>query len=247
MALAEARSVVYDVAVLPWGATEPHNLHLPFGTDTIQAEAVAEAAARRAWEAGAPVVVLPSIPLGANAQQLDTPLTLNLNPSTQAAVLRDLVGSLEAHAIRKLLIVNGHGGNDFRQMIREQPAGPSVLLCTSNWYGVVDPEPYFDEPGDHAGELETSVMLHCAPELVLPLDRAGPGTARVFRLAGLRDGVAWTPRNWASVTEDTGVGNPRAASDEKGAAYFDEVTRVLGDFLVELAAADPDDLYIDPG
>jgi creatinine amidohydrolase len=183
--------------------------------------------------------------MGANAQQLATPLTLNLDPSTQAAILRDVVESLEAHAIPKLMVLNGHGGNDFRQMVRELQARTEVFLCASNWYTAVDPSPFFDEPGDHAGELETSVMLHCAADLVHPLDVAGPGTARVFRLSGLREGVAWAPRDWARVTGDTGVGDPRAASVEKGAAYFDAVTGVLAEFLTELAQADLEDLYSD--
>ncbi|MGH7445899.1 MAG: creatininase family protein, partial [Longimicrobiales bacterium] len=139
--------------------------------------------------------------------------------------------------------LNGHGGNDFKVMIRELQPGADVFLCTLNWYACVDPKPYFDAPGDHAGELETSVMLHLAPDLVLPLDQAGRGGAKRFRIAGLRDGWAWAPRQWTQISEDTGVGDPSAATVEKGKAFFDAVTQRIGGFLVELAAADPDDLY----
>src|ERR1044071_3672773 len=76
----------YAVAVLPWGATEAHNFHLPYATDNIETELVAAAAARRAWEAGAKVVVLPAVPFGVQTTQLDIKFCLNLNPSTQAAV-----------------------------------------------------------------------------------------------------------------------------------------------------------------
>ena len=145
-----------------------------------------------------------------------------------------------------MVILNGHGGNDFRQMIRELQPRTEVFLCASSWYAIVDPSPFFDEAGDHAGELETSVMLSLEPELVHPLEVAGPGAARVFRLAGLRNGVAWAPRDWSRVTDDTGVGDPRRASAEKGAAYLAAVTEALGDFLIELAAADPGDLYGEP-
>jgi creatinine amidohydrolase len=58
----------------------------------------------------------------------------------------------------------------------------------------------------------------------------------------MRRGWAWAPRRWTEVTEDTGVGNPRAASAEKGSAYFAAVTRVLADFLIDLAA--PGDMYV---
>ncbi len=244
-ALGPERRVECEVAILPWGATEPHNLHLPFGTDTVQAEAVAAEAAGRAAARGASVSVLPGIPLGANAQQLDTPLTLNLNPSTQALILRDIVQSLDRHAVGKLLVLNGHGGNDFRQMVRELQPHASLFICCTNWWTVLNGREYSVDPGDHAGELESSVMMHLRPDLVLPLDRAGSGRARRFRMEWLRDGTAWAPRDWARVSNDTGVGDPREADPEKGANFFHDVCEKLADFLVDLSAADVDDLYED--
>jgi creatinine amidohydrolase len=243
LTLKVARETPREVAVLPWGSTEPHNLHLPYGTDTIETERIAAEAARIAWERGAAVVVLPAVPFGANAQQLDIALTLNLNPSTQAMVLADIVHSLEAHEISKLLILNGHGGNDFRQVIRELQPDTEVFICTANWYSAVPLREYFDEPGDHAGEMETSLIMHVAPELALPLSEAGPGRARGFRLSAIREGWVWAPRHWPSVTDDTGVGDPSRASAEKGARYFAAVTQRIAEFIVELDAADPDDLY----
>jgi len=237
------REVEYEVAILPWGATEAHNLHLPYGTDSLQSEAIAIEAAGRAWEAGARCIVLPTIPFGANAQQVDIPHTLNLNPSTQAFLLADLVESLDAQRVPKLLILNGHGGNDFRPMIRELQAKTDVFLCLVNWYTVLDNNLFFEDPGDHAGEMETSLMLHLVPEQVLPLSEAGKGNARAFKLKGLRDGLAWAPRNWILVTSDTGVGDPGPATGQKGAEFFGALTRKIGEFIVELAAADLDDLY----
>jgi len=236
-------STAYDVAILPWGATEAHNFHLPYGTDTIECDGLAAECARRAWEAGTRVIVLPTVPFGVNTGQLDIKLCLNMNPSTQAAVLGDIVDSLEGQGIRKLVIFNGHGGNDFRQMIRELSATSAVFVCTLNWYQCVDPAPYFAEPGDHGGELETSVMLHLAPALVRPLSEAGDGSARPFNIAALRERWVWAPRQWTSVTADTGVGNPAAASAEKGARYTDAVADRIAGFLADLAAADLDDLY----
>ncbi len=233
----------YDVALLPWGATEAHNRHLPYATDNIQAEQISIRAAELAWGDGARAVVLPCVPFGVNTGQLDIKLCLNMNPSTQAALLTDLADSLERQRIRKLVIVNGHGGNDFKQMIRELQLRTSVFLCAINWYAVEDPRPFFDTPGDHAGELETSVMLHIAPELVRPLEEAGPGHARAARITGMREGWAWAPRPWTKVTSDTGVGDPSAATVEKGERYTTAVTRRIANFLVELAAADTGRLY----
>jgi creatinine amidohydrolase len=103
----------YDVAVLPWGATEAHNYHLPYATDTMQCDYVAAESARIAWEKGAKVIVLPTIPFGVNTGQLDIRLDINMNPSTQMAVLRDIVDVLARQQINKIVVMNGHGGNDF--------------------------------------------------------------------------------------------------------------------------------------
>ena len=239
-AVREAR---YDVVVLPFGATEAHNYHLPYGTDTVETEAIAAESARLAWEAGARVIVLPAVPFGVQSGQLDIPLCLHVNPSTQAALVADIADSVARSGVRKLVLLNGHGGNDFRALIRElQPRVP-VFLCVLNWYACIDARAFFAQPGDHAGQLETSLMMHLAPEHVRPLEEAGPGTERRFRVQALRDGWAWAPRQWTRISDDTGVGNPAGATAESGKAYFAAVTERVSGFLVELAATSPDDLY----
>ncbi|MEJ7663148.1 MAG: creatininase family protein [Hymenobacter sp.] len=233
----------FEVVVLPWGATEAHNYHLPYGTDNYQAEHVAAEAARRAWERGAKVVVLPAIPFGVNTGQLDITLDINLNPSTQLAILRDVVRVLARQGIPKLVLLNGHGGNDFRQILRElQAEFPGVFLSTATLFRIVDRGQFFDAPGDHADEMETSMMLHLAPALVRPLAEAGAGAAKQFRVRALRE-WAWAQRDWSQVTADTGVGDPAAASAEKGAAFLHAIIEQVSQFLVELAAADPRDMY----
>ena len=240
---ATLRSEKREVAVLPWGAMEAHNFHLPYATDNIESDAIAAESARIAWEAGASVIVLPTVPFGENTGQADIPFCINMNPSTQLALLRDVALGIARHGTRKLVILNGHGGNDFKQMIRELQLDVQLFICQLNWYASVDAKAFFTDLGDHAGELETSLMLHVAPNLVRPLDEAGPGSARRFRVSGLRDGWAWAPRQWTQVTDDTGVGNPAAATPSKGAAYFKAVTERIAGFLQELAAADPNAMY----
>ena len=237
------RDARYSVAVLPWGATEAHNYHLPYATDNLQAEHIAIEAARLAWELGTRSIVLPTVPFGVQTGQLDIPLCLNMNPSTQGLLLRDLAESVARAGIQKLVLLNGHGGNHFRQTIRELQPQVDVLICAVDWWKVVDAKAYFTEPGDHAGELETSVTMHVAPHLVAPLAEAGPGAERKAQIAALREGWAWTPRPWTQVTDDTGVGNPAAASAGKGARFAEAVSRRVADFLTELAAADPTRLY----
>ena len=232
----------YEVVVLPWGATEAHNYHLPYATDNIQCELLAAEAARRAWDRGARVVVLPNIPFGVNTGQVEIKLDISVNPSTQLALLKDIVEVLDHQGIPKFVILNGHGGNDFRQMVRELWPRYEMFICTVDWYKWVDAS-IFAEPGDHAGEMETSLMQVFAPDLILPLSEAGEGRERKFRIKALREGPAWSQRDWLQATADTGVGNPMPATVEKGRRCYEDLAAKMADFLVELAEADLDDLY----
>src|SRR5437660_490772 len=125
-----------EVAVLPLGATEPHNLHLPYGTDTFQVDAVGERACALAYSRGARVVLLPALPYGTETNQMRFPLAMNLNPSTVALVIADLVRSLQTHGVRKCVLCNGHGGNDLKWVLRELHTETSVHIFLCNWYKV---------------------------------------------------------------------------------------------------------------
>ena len=237
------KDTAYEVAVLPWGATEAHNYHLPYSTDVVECDRIGAEAARIAWEAGARVILLPTVPFGVNTGQLDVKLDINMNPSTQLAVLADVADALSRQGIPKLVVMNGHGGNDFRQMIRELLPRYDLFICSIDWYRCIDLEAIFDEPGDHAGEMETSLMQVFAPELMLPLSEAGDGAARQFKVQGLREGWGWAQREWTRITADTGVGNPAAATPEKGRRCLEGMAQTIGKFLIELAEADANDLY----
>lgn len=234
----------YDLAILPWGATEAHNYHLPYSTDVIEADHIAAASAKLAWEQGARVIVLPTIPFGVNTGQADIKLDMNLNPSTQLAILDDLIAVLHRQGIFKLLILNSHGGNDFRTMLRELGLRyPAMMLCTCNWFQALPKADYFEAKGDHADEMETSLILHLAPSLVLPLSEAGDGQEKLHRIRAFREGWVWAERKWSKISADTGTGNPKAATAAKGERYFAAVTEKIGSMLVELAGCDAGDLY----
>jgi creatinine amidohydrolase len=238
-----AKDTAFEVAILPWGATEPHNYHLPYATDNYESAAIAERAAEIAWNKGAKVVALPTVPFGVNTGQLNLKLALNMNPSTQFAVLTDIASAIAGQGLKKLVILNSHGGNDFKQMIRELQPKLDLFICVINWWTIVNASEYFDEPGDHAGEMETSVMMVLEPDLLRPLSEAGSGAARKFRVAGLRDGWVWAPRQWSKVTSDTGTGNPSAATAAKGEKFLRAVTEKIAGFLVDLASADTNEMY----
>ncbi|MBP3258373.1 MAG: creatininase family protein [Bacteroidales bacterium] len=226
----------YQMAILPWGATEPHNYHLPYCTDVLASQAIAFEVAAGAAARGVNVMVLPGVPFGSqNPGQTDKPFCIHTSQATQAAILRDIVVSLRHQKIDKLLIINGHGGNSFKGMIRDLAAEfPDFTVCASEWFAFIPRKDYFDEAvDDHAGEQETSVMLHYYPDLVR-MDLAGKGEAKSFAIEGLNRKVGWIPRNWSAVTEDTGVGYPGKSTAEKGKAYAAAVVARYVDLVVDL-------------
>jgi creatinine amidohydrolase len=241
----QVKNQKYEVAILPWGATEPHNYHLPYGTDSLETGKIAEEAAEKAWEKGAKIMVLPTIPLGVqNPGQIELPFCLHTRPSTQIIIIKDIVQALYNQGIRKLILMNGHGGNDFKPMIREiQPQFPKMLISLVEWFKILNLEDYFEEDGDHAGEMETSVIMHYFPHLVLPLDEAGFGHAKKSTLESVNNKTAWVPRQWNKVSTDTGVGNPKKGSAVKGKKYLEDVTTKISTFFIEMANCNLDDLY----
>ena len=240
------RPLDYDMVILPWGATEPHNQHLPYLTDSILSHDVAVEAAQMALDKyGIRTMVLPSVMMGAqNPGQRDLKFCIHYRYDTQRAILADIVASLHHQGFRKLLIVNGHGGNTFKSMIRDLAVDyPDFIILSSEWFTVLPGKDWFDDPGDHADELETSVMMYYHPELV-NLSEAGPGNANPFALESLRAKTAWLPRHWTKVTSDTGIGNPALATPEKGKRFAAAVAEKYALLLKELAAVkSEDDFY----
>jgi creatinine amidohydrolase len=233
-----------ELAVLPWGATEAHNYHLPFATDNIMVEKIALKSSESAWNMGAKLILLPVIPFGVNTGQMDIKLNINLNPSTQFAILIDVIEVLNRHEIYKFLILNGHGGNDFKQLIRE--AGlryPKMFICSCNWYQSFNHQDFFENGGGHADEMETSIMQFLSPELVLPLTEAGNGNSKKFKIKALNEKWAWAERKWSKVTRDTGIGNPSKATPEKGLKCLNEVVNKISHLMIDLAKADINNMY----
>jgi creatinine amidohydrolase len=233
----------FDVAVLPMGATEPHNLHLPYGTDTFQVDVMAERACESARSACANVVLLPTIPYGTETNLREFPLAINLSPSTLGTVIRDIVNSLEKSGIHKLLILNGHGGNDFKPLLRELYEQTSVHLFLCDWFRNISADVQknlFEDPGDHAGEMETSLMLAYFADLVSLDPKSGglnadDGTMKPTQLEAVNNKWISITRPWHLLTTNTGAGDPHLASAEKGEKLMDVLTKRLANFLVELS------------
>jgi len=234
-----------ELVILPWGATEAHNYHLPYATDNIQNEYIAAEAAGKAWKKGAKIIVLPNIPFGVNTGQADIKLNINILPTTQLSILMDIVEVLNRQGIKKLMVLNGHGGNDFKPLLRELGYKfPEMFITLCNWYQALDLNAYFDKKNcNHAGEMETSVMMSIAPESVLTLEIAGDGTEKLSSIKAIKEGWAWAERRWSQVTSDTGIGNPKNASKEKGEKFLHDLTDKLAELFVDLANTDLKKLY----
>jgi creatinine amidohydrolase len=227
-----------NVAVLPWGATEAHNYHLPHGTDVIEATTLAERSAEEATRRGARVVILPTIPFGNNAQQLDQVATISIQTTTAAAILSDVAHSLTSQGIDRLVLLNAHGGNEFKPIVRDVQARYRMLVAVINFWQM-SPQAVseiFAEAGDHAGELETSFLMHVRPEWVA-LGQAGEGKAVPFKLASLKKPGVWTPRPWSATHPDTGSGNSAQSTAEKGRRYVEAISGEIAEVLVELSRA----------
>src|SRR5438093_3973005 len=220
----------WQVAVLPFGATEPHNLHMPYATDNYQVEAIGSRACERAYRAGAKVLLLPAVPFGVNTNFFKVPggLAVGVKPTTLLAILSDVVDSLERQGVRKLVLLNGHGGNELKPLMRELHHRTSVFLCVCDWFRMA-PDAYqaiFDQPGEHADEVETSLGLAFFPDLLRP-ELADDGAARPTRFAAINQGWIGITRPWHLVSMNTGLGDPSAATAEKGQRLMDVLVERL--------------------
>jgi creatinine amidohydrolase len=243
------KSTTYEVAVLPFGATEPHNLHLPYGTDTYEADAIGSRICEAAYDQGARVVLLPTIPYGTETNMRSLPLAMNLYPSTLHYVIRDLVESLVRSGIRKVLLLNSHGGNEFKPVLRELAGQTPAHLFVCNWFRIIQDRYHdiFTHAEDHAGEMETSLMLANHPGLVRTDDdgrlMSDEGATCLSRFKAVNEGWVGLTRDWDLLTSNTGSGNPLEASAEKGNQLMDLLVERLSEFLVELSQSKLDERF----
>jgi creatinine amidohydrolase len=235
-----------EVAVLPFGATEPHNYHMPYGTDNYQVEEIGARACERAHQNGAKVVLLPTMPFGVNTNHLRVKgaLALSVTPTTLLHLLTDLVDSLERQGVRKLVMLNGHGGNELKPLTRELHHRTKVFLCLCDWFRMARDaySEIFRDPGEHADEVETSLGLAFFPHL-LQMDQAGSGAAVPTRFDAINRGWISITRPWHLATPDTGLGDPSAATPEKGGRLMDVLVDRLASFLVQLSQANMDERF----
>ncbi|SFR37852.1 creatininase family protein [Halogeometricum limi] len=227
-----------SVALLPTGAIEQHGPALPLGTDYLAARAVADAVDRP------DVVTLPPVPVGVSAHHRQFHGTLSVSPETFTAYVEETVESLAAHGVRKVVFVNGHGGNGdaLTRTARRLRAKEVAFAVPWNWWSNLaeTTEDLFGIDGiGHADEVESSLVYAVAAELVREdaLERAEDEGADSW---GVDVAGASLPYDTADFTDSGAVGHPTRASKEAGQRLFAEATadlETLVDWLAERSFA----------
>jgi len=215
-----------SVAVLPVGSFEQHGSHLPLATDTIVACAISDAIA-----AHYDLTVLPPVTIACSHEHSEFAGTVSISAATLYAVIRDVAESLEQRGIRKVVLVNGHGGNYvLGNVVQEANVGARRMALfphRDDWEqarkagGLVTS----NHEDMHGGELETSILLHVAPGQV----RSGAEDWVAAERTHLHQlGVGGYSRSGI-------IGRPSLASADKGRLVLDELVRLAKAHLDHLA------------
>lgn len=240
MTIADFESFCPEVAVIPVGSTEPHGPHLPYGTDTLIADGFTADAVQLANRDGARVLRLPPLPIGNNVNFKGFPFACRIRVETLMAVLTDLVDFLREEGLRKVVIVNCHGGNDstisasLRKLFDRHQQEMFLCLCGAGTFGGDQYKAMFNDASPHAGAYETSMIQHLAPELVVTsaLKPAEQKMPALESLAGR--GPEWI-RPWHRLMPESFAGRPDLASAEKGRDFLKTSAAGFAKFLTELS------------
>lgn len=231
----DVRDADADLAVLPVGSTEGHGPHAPLGTDSLAAEAVAEAGVD-AYEAetDGSVLLAPTIPVGISEEHRAFDGTLWVSPDTFRAYVRETVESLAAgDGPDAVVLANGHGGNvdALREVAARLTRDETALVAPFTWFQSVGE--HSSDMG-HAGPLETAFLRHERPELV-----------REERVDDAREGGSDRWGDWVSgvnlaydsdsFSENGVVGDPDEGDAERGAELKELAATALSELLGELS------------
>ena len=238
------------VVILPTAAIEQHGRHLPLEVDTRLVEEVSRLAAERVAER-VRVLVAPEVYYGVSGYHMGFPGTMTLTMETFITVVEELCESLIHHGFRRILVLNGHGGNHdpIKIAARNVADRTGVAVATASyWNMAADDLAEFQErevdavPG-HACGFETAMMLAVRPEMVRA-DAMLPGTTDVssqgeyFTERLRRQPLAHLPQQVGVVSEHGWAGDPTRATVANGEKYLELVVARLAHFLEEFATGD---------
>jgi creatinine amidohydrolase len=216
----DVRERAATVAVLPIGSHEQHGRYLPLATDTVIACTIARAVADAHR-----VQLLPPLTITCSQEHAAWPGTVSISARTLVAVVTDIADSLRRSGVRNLVLVNGHGGNYMLSNVVQEAEGMALFPGIADWT-VARESAGIQTSADsdmHAGELETSILLHAHPDLVRPGHEEGDHLAddrRHMLTLGL-----------APYTESGVVGRPSLASARKGEVLLASLAESFGQYL----------------
>lgn len=222
------------MVILPLGSLEQHGPHLPVGVDSMLGEQVALRTAARMVEAGTPTLVLPTVWTGVSEHHMSFGGTVTLELSAYVALVEGILRSVLRHGFKRLVLLNGHGGNEnaLRSIVDDltpRLGVPVVQLCY--WHTAAEAIAAILETQAgllHVCEAETSMMMACQDELVAHERIALAKTNQTPDVAG--EGV-YTWRAIGARSSSGVIGNPEAASAGKGLRLFDAISAVLAQKL----------------
>jgi creatinine amidohydrolase len=231
--------------IVPTGSVEQHGYHMPLGTDTYVAHAVAEAAIQALGD-DLDYLVAPAIPLGQSPEHMEYAGTISLSAHTYLHVVTDICASLARHGFKKIIFLNGHGGNNgmLEAASFQVRLDYDVRVFVINvWRILTTPEAKAqihrearDDTDLHAGEMETSMILAVNSQLVrsgVATDEAVPNFARGRYVTF--SGPVYL--GWSSLdVSPSGVsGEPSKAALEKGERLMGYLTEILVQAIREIA------------
>lgn len=228
------------IAVLPVGAVEQHGPHLPLSVDRDILNGVI-AAALPLIPDDCPALFLPTCPIGKSNEHSAWPGTLTLSAATLMAMWSEIGDSVAAAGVRKLVLLNSHGGQIAPMDIvaRDLRIKHGMVTVAANWFGMGLPEGMIsakeDRFGIHAGEVETSMMLALQPGLV-DMAQARNFPARQAELTGHLGLSPAGKLGWQmqDLNAAGACGNAAAATADKGKALVDHAARQLVALLAEV-------------
>jgi len=234
------------IAVLPTGSTEQHGKHLPTGTDTTLVESVVRAGCLRV-ESGSPsngVVLAPTLWLGASDHHRGF-FALSVSEATYISMVADIASSVAEAGFAKLCIINGHGGNTAPirvALAAVRRSAPDLLVATADYWALAASAMRAiraSGPGGaaHAGEIETSLMLHLSPESVRTdlIARSVPSMPEGFEIDLIDGGAAAVYVPWTAMSADGQVGDPTVADAGRGREFFDAAAEAVAGMLTRFA------------
>ena len=240
MTIDDVKAFGTEVVLIGVASTEPHGPIVPYGSDFWQCDAICRKAVTRANANGARVLMYPTLPIGNNVNFKHFPFACRIGVRTLMLTLLDIIQAVEEDGIRKVVLVNGHGGNTdaMRAVLREHfdrtPEDRRAFVCITGGMPSREALDAIEHPSEHGGESETSRNLYLHEHLVRKdkLQELPFGKPMIDALAENR--VHWV-RPWYLHMPMGGGGETRKASKEKGEALIETGADGLAAFLVELS------------